>query len=79
MDGNFSAAAVVGEVMSEAEGFFTEGLGKFLLLFNFLLVKDSAQFVQRVNESVFSNAKLYFPSMDECFCCAKFEHLSKKI
>ena len=48
MDGDFSAAAVVGEVMGKAEGFFTEGFGKFLLLFNFLLVKDSAQFVQRV-------------------------------
>ena len=48
MDGDFSAAAVVGEVMSEAEGFFTEGLGKFLLLFNFLLVKDTSKLVQRV-------------------------------
>ena len=34
MDGDFSAAAVVGEVMGETEGFFTEGFGKFLLLFN---------------------------------------------
>ena len=48
MDGDFSAAAVVGEVMGEAEGFFTEGLGKFLLLFNFLLVKDAPEFVQSV-------------------------------
>ena len=48
MDGDFSAAAVVGQVMRETEGFFAESLGKFLLLFNCLLVKDSAQFVQRV-------------------------------
>ena len=48
MDGDFSAAAVVGEVMGEAEGFFTEGLGKFLLLFNFLLVKDAPKLVQSV-------------------------------
>ncbi len=34
MDGDFSAVAVVGVVMGEAEGFFTEGFGKFLLLFN---------------------------------------------
>ena len=48
MDGDFSAAAVVGEVMGEAEGFFAEGLGKFLLLFNFLLVKDAPKLVQSV-------------------------------
>ena len=48
MDGDFSAAAVIGEVMSEAEGFFAESLGKFLLLFNFLLVKDALKLVQRV-------------------------------
>ena len=46
MNGDFSAAAVVGEVMRETEGFFAKDFGKFLLLFNFLLVKDSAQFVQ---------------------------------
>ena len=34
MDGDFSAAAVVGEVTGEAEGFFAEGFGKFLVLFN---------------------------------------------
>ena len=44
----FSAAAVVGEVMGEAEGFFTEGFGKFLLLFDFLLVKDAPKLVQSV-------------------------------
>ena len=48
MDGDFSAAAVVGEVMGEAEGFFTEGFGQFLLLFNFLLVKDASKLVQSV-------------------------------
>ena len=48
MDGDFSAAAVVGEVMGKAEGFFTEGFGKFLLLFNFLLVKDASKLVQSV-------------------------------
>ena len=48
MDGDFSAAAVVGEVMGEAEGFFTEGFGQFLLLFNFLLVKDAPKLVQSV-------------------------------
>ena len=48
VDGDFSAAAVVGEVVGEAEGFFTEGLGKFLLLFNFLLVKDTPKLVQSV-------------------------------
>ena len=48
MDGDFSAAAVVGEVMGEAEGFFAEDLGKFLLLFDLLLVKDALKFVQSV-------------------------------
>ena len=48
MDGDFSAAAVIGEVMGKAEGFFTEGGGKFLLLFDFLLVKDAPKLVQRV-------------------------------
>ena len=48
MDGNLPAAAVVGEVMGEAEGFFAEGLGKLLLLFNLLLVKDAPKFVQSV-------------------------------
>ena len=48
MDGDFSAAAVVGEVMGETEGFFAEDLGKFLLLFDFLLVKDTPKLVQRV-------------------------------
>ena len=48
MDGDFSAAAVVGEVMGEAEGFFTEGLGKFLLFFDLLLVKDTFKLIQRV-------------------------------
>jgi len=46
--GDCSAAAVIGEVMGEAEGFFTEGFGKFLLLFDFLLVKDSAKLVKAV-------------------------------
>ena len=36
MDGDFSAAAVVGEVVGEAEGFLAEGGGKFLLLFDLL-------------------------------------------
>ena len=48
MDGDFSAAAVVGEVMGKTEGFFAEGLGKLLLLFNLLLVKDAPEFVQSV-------------------------------
>ncbi len=48
MDGDFSAAAVVGEVMGKAEGFFAEHLGKFLLLFNFLLVKDAPKLVKAV-------------------------------
>ena len=48
MDGDFSAAAVVGEVMGEAEGFFTEGLGKLLLFFNLLLVKDAPKLVKVV-------------------------------
>ena len=34
--------------MGETEGFFTEGFGKFLLLFNFLLVKDASKLIQRV-------------------------------
>ena len=34
--------------MGEAEGFFTEGFGKFLLLFDFLLVKDAPKLVQSV-------------------------------
>jgi len=48
VDGDFSAAAVVGDVMGEAEGFFAEGFGKFLLLFNFLLVKDAPKLVKVV-------------------------------
>ena len=48
MDGDFSAAAVIGEVMSKAEGFFTEGFGQFLLLFDLLLVKDASKLVQSV-------------------------------
>ena len=48
VDGNLPAAAVVGEVMGEAEGFFAEGLGKLLLLFNLLLVKDASKLVQSV-------------------------------
>ncbi|MEX5285067.1 hypothetical protein QCO44_05350 [Selenomonas sputigena] len=39
MDGDFPAAAVVGEVMGKAEGFFTEG-GKFLLFFDLLFIED---------------------------------------
>ena len=35
VDGDFSAAAVVGEVVGEAEGFFAEG-GEFLLLFDLI-------------------------------------------
>ena len=48
MDGDFSTAAVVGEVMRETEGFFAEHLGKFLLFFDLLLVKDASELVQRV-------------------------------
>ena len=48
MDGDFSAAAVVGEVMGKAEGFFAKDFGKFLLLFNFLLVKDAPKLVKVV-------------------------------
>ena len=48
MDGDFSAAAVVGEVVRETEGFFAEGFGKFLVLFNFLLVKDAPKLVKVV-------------------------------
>ena len=48
MDGDFSAAAVVGEVMREAEGFFAKDFGKFLLLFDLLLVKDALKLVQSV-------------------------------
>ena len=48
MDGDFSAAAVIGDVMGEAEGFFAESFGKFLLLFNFLLVKDAPKLVKVV-------------------------------
>ena len=47
MDGDFPAAAVVGQVMGEAEGFFAEG-GKFLLFFDLLFVKDTSKFIQRV-------------------------------
>ena len=48
MDGDFSAAAVIGEVMGEAEDFFAEGLGKLLLFFNLLLVKDAPKLVKVV-------------------------------
>ena len=48
MDGDFSAAAVVGEVVGEAEGFLAEGGGKFLLFFDLLLVKDVPKLIQRV-------------------------------
>ncbi|MEX5285062.1 hypothetical protein QCO44_05325 [Selenomonas sputigena] len=36
VDGDFSAAAVIGQVMCEAEGFFTEDGGEFLLFFNLI-------------------------------------------
>ena len=48
MDGDFPAAAVVGQVMCEAEGFLAEGGSEFLLFFDLLLVKDTSKFVQRV-------------------------------
>ena len=48
VDDDLSAAAVVGEVVREAEGFFTEGGGKLLLLLDLLLVEDFAEFVQCV-------------------------------
>ncbi|WP_314595165.1 hypothetical protein [uncultured Selenomonas sp.] len=48
MDGDFSAAAVIGEVVGKTEGLFAEGFGKFLLLFNFLLVKDAPKLVKVV-------------------------------
>ena len=48
MDGDFSAAAVIGEVVGKTEGLFTEGFGKFLLLFNLLLVKDASKLIQSV-------------------------------
>ena len=47
VDGDFPAAAVVGEVMGEAEGFFTEYASKFLLFLDFLFVKDAPKFVRR--------------------------------
>ena len=34
--------------MRETEGFFAEGLGKLLLLFNLLLVKDAPKLVKAV-------------------------------
>ena len=48
VDGDFSAATIVGEVVRETEGFFAEHLGKFLLLFDLLLVKDAPKLVQSV-------------------------------
>ena len=48
MDGDFSAASVVGEVMGEAEGFFTEDGSQLLPRFYFLLVEDFLQFVKAV-------------------------------
>ena len=47
MDGDFPAAAVVGQVMGKAEGFLAEG-GKFLLFFDLLLIEDTSKFIQRV-------------------------------
>ena len=40
MDGDFPAAAVVGQVMGKAEGFLAEGGGKFLLFCDLLFIED---------------------------------------
>ena len=48
MDGDFSAAAVVGEVMGKAKGFFAEDGSQLLPLFYFLLVEDFLQLVKAV-------------------------------
>ena len=48
MDGDFPAAAVVGQVMCEAEGFLAEGGSEFLLFFDLLLVKDTSKLIQSI-------------------------------
>ena len=46
MHGNLSSASVVLHVVSETECLLTEDRGKFLLLLDLLLVKDSAELVE---------------------------------
>ena len=48
MHGNLSSASVVLHVVSETECLLTEDRGKFLLLLDLLLVKDSAELVECV-------------------------------
>ena len=46
MHGNLSSASVVLHVVSETECLLTEDRGKFLLLLDLLLVKDSAELIE---------------------------------
>ena len=48
MNGNLSSAAVVLHVVSEPECLLTKDRGKFLLLLDLLLVKDSAELVEGI-------------------------------
>ena len=46
MNQNFSSTAIVGEVTHETECLLTEDSRKFLLFFDLLFVKDSAELIQ---------------------------------
>ena len=48
MYGNLSPASVILHIVSETECLLTEDGGKLLLLLDLLLVKDSAELVERV-------------------------------
>ena len=48
MYGNLSPASVILHIVSETECLLTEDRGKFLLLLDLLLVKDSAKLIERV-------------------------------
>ena len=48
MNDHLSSASVVLHVVGETECLLTEDRGKFLLLLDFLLVKDSAEFIEGI-------------------------------
>ena len=48
MHGNLSSASVILQVVGETECLLTEDSGKFLLLLDLLLVKDSAELIEGI-------------------------------